>query len=147
MVKCSLHDGNHDLAYRNSFLQFDIQERSKWLFLNKLCYGCLSAINVNHNARNCKNKKECKVYKKIHPTSLHGYKEVKSKVKEPDVNSSDQLKVNVNCAAANTKSDVISMYVVPMLARHRLSNCIVKTYTMLDEGIQATFKKNELLEI
>ena len=39
------------------------------------------------------------------------------------------------------------MYVVPMLARHRLSNCIVKTYTMLDEGIQATFKKNELLEI
>ena len=57
--------------------------------------------------------------------------EVKSKVKQPDVNSSDQLKVNINCAAANAKSDVISMYVVPMFARLKLPNCIAKTYAML----------------
>ena len=90
---------------------------------------------------------ETHFYSLIYRKGVSGYKEVKSKVKQPHVNSSDQLKVNVNCAAANSKSDVISMYVVPMLARHRLSNCIVKTYAMLDEGIQATFKKNELLEI
>ena len=77
VVKCSLCEGNHDLDDCNSFLQSDLQERSKWLFHNKLCYGCLSAISVSHNARNCKNRKECKVCKKRHPTSLHGYKQRK----------------------------------------------------------------------
>ena len=49
VVKCSLFEGNHDLDDCNSFLQFDLRERSKWLFHNKLCYGCLSSISVNHN--------------------------------------------------------------------------------------------------
>ena len=70
VVKCSLCEGNHDLDDCNSFLQFDLQERGKWLFHNKLCYGCLSAISVNHNA---KNRKECKVCKERYATSLHGY--------------------------------------------------------------------------
>ena len=145
MVKFSLCDGNHDLDYCNSFLQFDLQERCKWLFHNKLSYGCLSVISVNHNARNCKNRKECKVCKKRLPTSLHGYKAKKSKVKQPDGNSSEESKVNVNCATANTKYDVISMCVVPVLVRHKLSNCIVKTYEILDNCNQATFMRNKLL--
>ena len=53
---------------------------------NKLCYGCLSAISVSHNARNRKNEKESKVCKKRHPSSLHGYKAEKSKAKQPDGN-------------------------------------------------------------
>ena len=110
MVKCSLYEGNHDLDGCNAFLQFDLQERSKWLFHNKLCYGCLSAFSVNHNARNCKNRKECEVCKRRHRTSLHGYKAEKSKVKHQDGNSSEESKVNVDCATANTNSDVISMF-------------------------------------
>ena len=115
MVKCSLCEGNHDLDDCNSFLQFDLQERSKWLFHNKLCYCCLSAISVNHNARNCNNRNEYKVCKNRHPTSLHGYKAEKSEVKQPDVNSSEESKINTNHTTANTKSDVISMCVVPVL--------------------------------
>ena len=88
VVKCSLCEGNLNLDDCNSFLQFDIQKRSKWFFHNKLCSGCLSAIFVSHNARNFKNRKECKVCKKRHPTSLHGYKVEKSKSKQPDGNSS-----------------------------------------------------------
>ena len=130
MVKCFLCERNHDLDDCNLFLQFDLQERSKWLFHNKLCYGCLSAISVNHNARNSKKRRECKVCKKRHPTSMHGYKVEKSKVKQPDGNSSEESKVNDNLA--NTKSDVIIMCVVSVLVRHKLSNCIVKTYAMLD---------------
>ena len=145
MVKCSLREGNHDLDDCKSFLQFDLQERSKWLFHNKFCYGCLSAISVNLNATNCKNRKECKVRKKRHPTSLHGYKAEKSKAKQQDGNSSEESKVNVNCAAANTKSHVISMCVVPALVRHKLSNCIVKTYVILDNCSQATFMRNKPL--
>ena len=145
MVKCSLCEKSHDLDHCNSFLQFNLQERNKWLFHNKLCYGCLSAISVNHNARNCKNRMECKVCKKGHPTSLHGYKAEKSKATQLDGNSSEESKVNVNWETANTKSDVISMYVVHVLAQHKISNCIVKTYAMLDNCSQATFMRNKLL--
>ena len=104
-----------------------------------MCYGCLSAISVNHNARNCRKRKEYKVCKKRHPTSLHGYKAEKSKFKHLDGNSSEESKVNSNCATANTKSDVISMCVVPVLVRHKFSNCIVKTYAILDNCSPATF--------
>ena len=86
------------------------------------CYGCLNAISVNPNTRNCKNRKECKVCKKRHPISLHGYTAEKSKVKRPDGNSSEESKGNINCTTANTKSDVISMCIVPVLVRHKLSN-------------------------
>ena len=61
---------------------------------------------------------------------MHGYKVEKSKAKQPDGNSSEESKVNDNLA--NTKSDVIIMCVVSVLVRHKLSNCIVKTYAMLD---------------
>ena len=71
VIKCCLCEGNNDLDDCNLFLQLDLQERSKWLFHNKLCYGCLSAISVSHNGSNCKNRKECKVCNKRHPTSLH----------------------------------------------------------------------------
>ena len=37
------------------------------------------------------------------------------------------------------------MCVVPVLVRHKLSNCIVKTYAMLDNCSQATFMRNKLL--
>ena len=79
MVKCCLYERNHDLDDCNSFLQFNLQERSKWLFHNKSCNGCLSAISISHNAKNCKDRKECKVCKKRHPTFSHGYKAEKSK--------------------------------------------------------------------
>ena len=97
-----------------------------------LFYGCLSAmISVNHNARNCKNIKECKVCKKRNPTSLHGYKAEKSKVKQPDGNSSDESKINVNCATANTRSEVITMYVVPVPAHiHK------RIYRLITEKLQ-----------
>ena len=65
MVKCSLCIDNY-----NSFLQFDLQERSKWLFNNKLCYGCVSAISVNQNASYYKNRNECKVRKDTRPLSM-----------------------------------------------------------------------------
>ena len=88
-----LCEADHDLEDCNSFLQFDLQGRSKW-FHNKLCYGCLNIC---------------------------------------------QSKRNVNCAIANTKSDIISMCVAPVLVLHKLSNCIVKTYALLDNCSQATF--------
>ena len=37
------------------------------------------------------------------------------------------------------------MYLVPILVQHKLSNCIVKTYAMLDNCSQATFMRNKPL--
>ena len=64
VVKCSLFEGNHDLDDCNSFLQFDLQERSKWFFHNKFCYGCLSAISVNHDARTERTERNAKFVRK-----------------------------------------------------------------------------------
>ena len=52
VVKLSLCETNHDLDDCDLFLQLGLQERSRWLFHNKLCYGCFSAIFAIHNARN-----------------------------------------------------------------------------------------------
>ena len=90
-------------------------------------------------------QKGSKVCQEKYPTSLHGYRAEKSKVKQPDGNSSEKSKVNVNRATANTKSDIISMCVVPVLVRHKFSNFIVKTYAMLYNFSQATFMRNKLL--
>ena len=51
------------------------------------CVMVVLMQSVNHNARNSKKRKECKVCKKRHPTSLHSYKVEKSKAKQPDGNS------------------------------------------------------------
>ena len=50
----ALCEGNHDLDDCNSFLQFDLQERRKWLFHNKLCYGCLIMPGTAITERNAK---------------------------------------------------------------------------------------------
>ena len=83
--------------------------------------------------------------KDTHPTFLHGCQGEKSNAKQQDGNSSEESKVNVNCATANTKSDVISISVVPVLVQHKHSNCVVKTYAMLDNCSQANFMRNKLL--
>ena len=77
---------------------------------------------------------------------MHGYKADKNKAKQQDDNSLEESKVNVKCATANTKSDVIIMCLVLVLVRHKLSNCVVKTYAILDNRSQATFMRNKLLE-
>ena len=41
--------------------------------------------------------------------------------------------------------EVINMCVVPVMVRHKLSNCLVKTCPMLDTYIQAMFAKKNLL--
>ena len=108
------------------------------MFHSKLCFDCLNSSSVSHNARNWKNRKECKVCKKRYPTPLHGYEKRKNKVKQLD-----ESKVIVDCATTNTKFDVMSMCVVPILVRYKLFDCIVETYAILDSYSQATFMQNK----
>ena len=78
---CPLCDGKHDLDECKSFKETRLQKRCRFLFEQKLWYGCFSPISASHNARNSNKRKEYKICKKRHPTSLHGYKTEKPKEK------------------------------------------------------------------
>ena len=38
-----------------------MEERSKFLFNNKLCHGCLKTVTKEHNAKTCSSGRSCKV--------------------------------------------------------------------------------------
>ena len=99
---CLLCDDKHDLDECKSFDEKDLQERRKFLFEHKLCYGCFSPISASHSARNCKKRKECKVCKKRHLTSLHGFKTGKPKEKlEKSREKKDNEQKDFLCATVN----------------------------------------------
>ena len=132
---CPLCDGKHNLDKCKSF-------KEKGL----LCYGCFSPISARHNARNCKKSKECKVCKKRHPTSLHDYKaEIPKEKLEKSREEKDNKQKEFHCAIVNMSLEVISMCMVPVMVRHKLSNRVVKTYAMLNTCSQVTFAKEKSL--
>ena len=95
-----LCDGKHYLDECKSFTETGLQERSRFLSEQKLCYSCFSTISASHNARNCKKRKECKVCKKRHPTSLHGYKTEKPKEKlEKSREEKDNEQKDFHCSS------------------------------------------------
>ena len=86
--------------------------------------------------------KECKVYNKCYPTSLHGYKTELPKEKlEESREEWDRKQKDFNCATVDMSLEVISMCVGPVMVRYNLSNRVVKTYAMLDTRSQATLTK------
>ena len=77
---------------------------------------------------------------------MHGYKTEKPKEKlEKSREERDNEQKDFLYATVNMSSEVISMCVVPVMVRHKLSNRVVKTYAMLDTCSQATFAKEYLL--
>ena len=143
---CSLCDGKHDLNECKLFKEKGLQERSRFTFKQKLCGGCYSPISASHNAIHCKKWKAYKICKKRQPTSLHGFKTEEPKEKlENGPEEKDNEQKDIHYATVNMSSEVISMCVVPVMVRHKLSNHIVKTYAMLHTCSQATFAKENLI--
>ena len=61
--------GNAQPVYRNHDLGTCIQsnqERSRFLFKKKLCYGCVNIIFKHHTCKTCKKTRSCKVCNKKH---------------------------------------------------------------------------------
>ena len=63
---CPLCDSKRSLDECKSSEEKSLQERSRFLFEQKLCYGCFSPIPSCHNTRNRKKRKEWIVWKKRH---------------------------------------------------------------------------------
>ena len=141
--KCPACDNQHDLDDCSTFMSQSIEERSKFLYRNKLYYGCYKTISKQHNGRSCKHRRTCKICKGNHPSGLHGYKP-----KKADGNSKDGEKekppplknVSIKCS-----SKVISMCVAPIKISHPNSSKVLAVHAMLDNYSQRTFVKEDII--
>ena len=51
--KCKMCNGRHDLDECKAFNDMTVEERSKFLSKQKLCYGYYEVTSSKHSARNC----------------------------------------------------------------------------------------------
>ena len=70
-MNCPACSNEHDLDDCTTFLAHTVEERKDYLFKNRLCFSCYQPISYSHSARNCRQRRTCKVCKGSHPTSLH----------------------------------------------------------------------------
>ena len=140
--KCPACNTNnqHDLDDCKTFMSLSIEERSKFLYKNKLCYGCYKMISKQHNGKSCKQRRTCKICKGNHPTGLHGYKPKKEDSKDGTKKEELTFKnASVKC------SKVISMSVVPIKICHPNSDKVLAIHAMLDNCSQGTFVKEDIV--
>ena len=72
--KCTACDKHHDLETCQLYLTKPTEERGKFLFKNKLCYGCVNTISKNRTAKTWKKRRSFKVCNEKYLTTLHGMK-------------------------------------------------------------------------
>ena len=121
-------------------MKLGVEKRSKMIFKNKY-YGCYQKVSRMHNAKNCTNRKVCKVCNGKHPTTLHGLilrkdnsqkRSEKQNIEETAENQSvSGNHKDLTCASVNMGSQVISMSVVPAELGHENSNELMSTHALL----------------
>ena len=162
---CLICDAKHDLDKCETFLSYDVNDRSKFLFRQRLCFGCYSPTTPTHNAKSCPQRRKCEICKMNHPTGLHGYRPRKrtnltnSKPTEPKVRESTLPPENLSAtdkkgsaidhevkacnASAVVTGKVVSICVVPVEIISASGNT-VKTLAMLDNCSEASFATESL---
>lgn len=60
--------GKHDIENCVDYMAKEVQDRKAFAIERQLCFACLSP---RHIAKNCVQRRTCKVCKRKHPTSLH----------------------------------------------------------------------------
>ena len=143
---CPMCNENHDIEDCNYYLQQTMEERSKLLFKNKLCYGCLKTVTKEHNAKTCSSRRSCKVCNGKHVTSLHGYLRNKTAINnDKGLTDDEKNQGGVKCASVNAGTDVISMCVVPIKVQYGNSGKVLETHALLDSCSQGTFILERLI--
>ena len=151
---CQLCKEAHDLDKCEKYLKFSIDERRKWLYKEKLCYGCYGPTSESHQVRTCRRKRKCEICGGEHPTGLHGFRRRSKQTNRsnsnprqedpplPIVNQSSPL----NVTFAKLGMEVTSLNVVLVRITHPTSKVVVTTKALLDNGSQGTFIHEKLLE-
>ena len=134
---------SHGLDACADYKKKSAEERSKFLFQKKLCYGYYTPISSEHNAQICKQRRICDICRERHPTRLHGYKTSK-KNRTGDENDSEKNNGSLACATTKMTSIFVSMCVVPVRIKCNKSRKVLKTYAMLGCCSQGTFINSEL---
>ena len=126
-----------------------VEDRSKTIYKECLCDGCLEGISKEHNAISCSNRRQCKVCNGRHLSILHGIRIEKKKSKrETDevaaLPSTPKSQDEVKCASINTGSNVICMCTVPVKIKGSSGKKVICTYILLESCSQRTFVLDQL---
>ena len=117
-----------------------MEERSKFLLKNKLCYGYLKTVTKEHNAMTCSSGRSCKVCNGKHVTTLHGYLRKKTAINiDKDLADDGKNQGGVKCASVNTCTVAISMCVVPLKGQYNNSGKVLETYALLTSCSQGIY--------
>jgi len=138
---CPICNSLHDIENCPTYTMKPVDERSQIIRENRLCYGCLQPMTIDHNSRSCKQRRTCKTCDKRHPTSLHGYR-IKPKI---DRQPAKPPATTTSCVVLSN-GEVISMCTVLVRVRNPTTNHSVVTLAMLDSCSQATFITDSLVE-
>ena len=135
--KCKMCNGRNDLDECKTFIDMTVEEISKFLSKQKLCYGYYEVISPKHTARNCSRRRNCKICLAKHPTGLHGYKIRRKDDSKDGDDPGKTVKKNcanikdVQCESIRTQ-EVLSMCVVPVKVRHKNTDKETRTFAILD---------------
>ena len=102
---------NHDIENCTYYLPQTMEETSKFLFKNKLCYGCLKTVTKEHNAKTCLSRRSCKVCNGKNETTLDGYLKKKIAItNDKRLIHDEKNQGGVKCASVNTSTDYVYVY-------------------------------------
>ena len=124
---CSSCAGDHDIEDCEAYINLSLDDRHKHIFSQRLCFGCLQAMEPGHTAKTCEDKRTCKVCNELHPTTLHGGRSIKA------------------CHSLTPLDEVISMAIVPVELWHKEHGSKVTVYALLDACSQGTFLRDDMM--
>ena len=112
-TKCQVCTAHHDLDECQIFNAMTAREKKDLLFKAKMCFACYGS---GHPAKQCKEKRVCRVCDKEHPTGLH----------------------DVTFKVSAVKQGESGMCIVPIRLKHASwEEKELEVYAMLDECIHA----------
>ena len=109
---CPMCNEDYDTEYCTYYLEQTMEERSTFLFKNKLCYACLKTVTKEHNAKTSSSRRSCKVCTGKHVTNTHGYLKKKTTINIDKGLTDDGKNRGAKYASVNTGPDITSMCVV-----------------------------------
>ena len=140
---CLFCKEDHYLDDCKPFIEKSIDERVQFVKDNKICFGCLKP---GHLSKDCKRKRKCAVCKLTHPTALHKEQKEKDATdnSKEDKNSNEQLSVKVFSKKVDDDRTT-KMSIVPIKVKS-YDGSLIKTYAFMDNGSNASFLTNRLLD-
>ncbi|KAG1929293.1 hypothetical protein F2P79_023066 [Pimephales promelas] len=116
-----------------------VEERVKFVQLEKLCFGCLG---IGHNSRACTSRSVCDLCGKRHPTCLHQDREKKDQEQGNKYQQSEPIEIQqaTSNRVVQEKSTTYTSSIVPVYVSTTMEpDKEVLVYALLDSQSDTTF--------